>query len=60
MEVAGEEVDNSQAMRGTKVHVLALEIDDSVECAAHDLAEHVGAALNPITNREHARERVDK
>ena len=58
MEVVGEEVDNQQAVRGDEAHILALEIDDSVECATHDSIERVGAASNPIANREHAREHI--
>ena len=43
MEVAGEEVDNEQAVRGTE---------------AHDSVERAGAASNPIASREHAGERI--
>ena len=50
MEVAGEELDNQQALRGAEAHILAPEIDDSVEPAR--------AALNPIASREHAREHI--
>ena len=52
MEVAGEEVDNQQVVCGVEAHILAPEIDDSIERAAHDSTEHAGAALNLITSRE--------
>ena len=58
MEVAREEVDNQQAMRGAETHVPALEIDDSAELAIHESAVRAGAASNPIMSTEHARERV--
>ena len=56
MEVAGEEVDNQQAVRGAEVHILMLEIDDLAKRATHDLAKHAGAVSNPIASWEHAGE----
>ena len=58
MEMAREEVDNQQAVRGTEAHVLAPEIDDLAERTAHDLVERAGATSNPIASRERAGERV--
>ena len=58
MEVAGEEVDNQQAMRSVEAHVLAPKIDDIVEYVAHDSTERARAVSNPTTSTERAGEHV--
>ena len=58
MEVAGEEMDNQQAVHGAQAHVLALEINDLAERAVHESTARIGAALNPIMSMEHAEERA--
>ena len=60
MEVAGEEVDNQQAVRGAEAHVLMPKIDDSTERATHDSVEHAGAASNPIASRKCVGERLSE
>ena len=45
-------------MRGAEVHVLAPEIDDSTQHAAHDSAERARVVSNPIASREPAGERI--
>ena len=54
MEVAGEELDNQQAVLGTEAYVPAPGIDDSVERADHESTAHAQAASNSIMNMEYA------
>ena len=54
MEVAGEELDNQQALCNVEAHVPEPEIDDSAERVVHELAARVRATSNPIMSMEHA------
>ena len=58
MEVAGEELNNQQAVLGAEAHVPAPKIDDSVEHTDHESTIHVRVASNPIMSMEHAVMRI--